>query len=253
VNDVAADSEETAALFTSELSALENRLTVPYPERAELLEEAAADLCAAYHQERARGLPREEARARSLRRLEIDDEAREALESLHASLPARALRRAPPAVRSWLRAVASAAPLAAVFVFLVREVPVNQFLRQGGPIVYLIVAFGSLGLLVEFQRFFIWFVVRDHSDEALRRNTATPLYLAAATVLLGLLGAAVKYRAFVAGWRGDLPALARGLHDPLASIIMACSLAALTVLLHSALSVGLRAVRIPQRDQRSTT
>lgn len=253
MNDLAADSDDAAGLFTSELSALEERLTVPYPERADLLEEAAADLCAAYRQERARGIPREEARALSLRRLAIDEQARQALDSLHASLPARALGLAPPAVRSWLGAVASGAPLAAVFVFLVREVPVIQFLRRGGPIVYLVVAFGSLGLLLELQRFFIWFVVRDHSDEALRRNTATPLHLAAATVLLGLLGAAVQYHSFVSRWRGDLMALARGLRDPLASIIMACSLAALTVLVHSALSVGLRALRIPQRDQRPTT
>jgi hypothetical protein len=118
VNDLAADGDDAAGLFTSELSALEERLTVPYPERADLLEEASADLCAAYRQERARGIPREEARARSLRRLAIDEEARQALDTLHASLPARALGLAPPAVRSWLGAVASGAPLAWLILLL---------------------------------------------------------------------------------------------------------------------------------------
>src|SRR4051812_32002825 len=45
--------------FAPELSDLETRLTVPYPERAELIEEAAADLCAAYTDARASGLPHE--------------------------------------------------------------------------------------------------------------------------------------------------------------------------------------------------
>jgi hypothetical protein len=244
------ESEDDAVLFAAELSDLEHRLAVPYPARAELIEEAAADLCAAYHQERARGLPPEEARARSLRRLDLDEEARHALEGLHASALQRALGLVPAAAQPWLRALFSAAPLAAVFVFLVREVPVNRFLRHGGPIVYLVVSFGALGLLLELQRFFIWFVVRDHSADALRRNTPTPLYLAAATVMLGLLGSAVQYHAFLSRWRGDTLALARGLREPLTSIILACSLAVLTVLLHSALSVGLRALRVPERDSR---
>jgi hypothetical protein len=238
--------------FALELSDLETRLTVPYPQRAELIEEAAADLCAAYAEARASGLPHEAARARSLERLSLDAQARQALEGVHASALQRALSLVPARARSWLQAAASAAPLAALFVFLVREVPVNRFLRQGGPIVYLVVAFGSLGLLLELQRFFVWFVLRDHSAEALRRNTPTPLYLAASTVLLGLLGAAVRYHSFLEGWRGDTVRLARGLREPLASIIMSCCLAALTVLMHSALSVGLRALRVPERDGRPT-
>jgi hypothetical protein len=239
-------SDEAMELFAEELSHIEDGLQLPYPDRAEVIEELAADLLAAYRDARALGQDDQTARSRALARLALDDEQRRALEAVHAPVPLRLLDRLPPAVRSWLQAAVSAAPLAALVWFLMVEVPVNDVLRHGGPIVTMLLAFGSLGLLLEMQRFFIWFVLRDHSPDALRRNNPTPLYLAAATVLLGLLGTAVRYYRFLGRLPSDLPSLRYGLREPLTSIIIACCLAALTVLLHGALGAGLRALRVPE-------
>jgi hypothetical protein len=241
------DSEggEEANPFGEELARIEATIDVPYPDRAEVIEEMGADLLAAYREARARGQDEASARRAALSRLCLDEERLSGLADVHAPAPLRWLQRLPPALRSWLRATASAAPLAALVVFLVVEVPVNEVLRNGGPIVTMVMAFGSLGLLIEMQRFFIWFVLRDHSAEALRRNTATPLYLAAATVLLGLLGTAVRYYKFLGRLPEDLASLRLGLREPLTSVIMASSLAALTILLHGALAAGLRALRVP--------
>jgi hypothetical protein len=241
-----ADAED-AALFADELARLEANIGVPYPDRADVIEELAADLLAAYREERARGHDGQAARARALSRLALDEDGRRALEGVHAPAPLRLLARLPAGLRSWLHALATATPLALLVVFLMVEIPVNEVLRNGGPIVTMVLAFGSLGLLLEMQRFFIWFVLRDHSPEALRRNTPTPLYLAAATVLLGMLGTSVRYYKFLGRLPEDLGSLRVGLRDPLTSLIMACSLAALTVLLHGALTAGLRALKVPDR------
>jgi hypothetical protein len=245
------DPDDELALFADDLVHLESSIQVPYPERAEILDEVRADLAAAYRHARARGLDGPAARQQALSQLALADDARAALEVVHAPVPLRLLGRLPAALRSWLRALATAAPLAALVLFLVLEVPVNRFLNEGGKSVFLILAFGSLGLLLEMQRFFIWFVVRDHSAEALRRNTATPLYLAAATVLIGVLGTSMRYYSFLNRWGGSLREIRRGLSEPLTLMIMACCLAALTVLLHGALSVGLRALRVPDRETHS--
>jgi hypothetical protein len=251
---VTAARETTAELFAKELGDLEAQLAVPYPDRALLLEELAADLSTAYREQRARGLVEAEAREAALRSLALDEGTMRALEDVHTPVVLRALGRLPPPVRPWIEAAATAVPLAALFLFIVLEVPLSSFLREGGGAAVLVVTFGVLGLFVEFQRLFIWFVLRDHSVPALRRNTPTPLYLAAATMLLGFLGAALKLYSFLPRWAtGELaPALGRRwLSEALSCLILASALAALTVLLHGALAVGLRAIRIPDDKQKA--
>jgi hypothetical protein len=185
------------ALFSAELAQLEDRLAVPYPDRALLLEELAGDLGAAYGGLRARGVDPETARQEALRSLQLDEETLRALEDVHVPAVQRALSRLPPPVRQWLEITATALPLFALFLFLVEEVPLNLFLSQGGRANYFVLAVGALGLFIEMQRLFIWFVLRDHSIAALRRNTPTPLYLAAATALLGVLGTSIE---LYGGW-----------------------------------------------------
>jgi hypothetical protein len=250
----ATDRPPARDLFAQELAALEDRLAVPYPDRALLLEELASDLGEAYDVLAARGLAEPEARQAALRGLALDDETVRALEDVHTPVVLRALARLPRPVRQWLEAFATAAPLAALFFFLIAEVPLSSFVREGGGAAVLVTTFGMLGLFVEFQRLFIWFVLRDHSVQALRRNTPTPLYLAAATMLLGFLGAALKLYAFLPRWATGVlpPGVQRQLlSEALACLILASALAALTVLLHGALAVGLRAIRIPDAKQKA--
>jgi hypothetical protein len=248
-----AEAPDETGLFAAELARLEDQLAVPYPDRALLLEELAADVTAVYAGLRQRGVAPDEARQQALRSLELDQESIRALEDVHVPAVRRALSRLPPPVRQWLEIFATAVPLAVLFLFLVAEVPLNLFLSEGGRANYFVMATGLLGLFIEMQRFFIWFVLRDHSIAALRRNTPTPLYLAAATVLLGVLGTALELYGFLfrLGTRKiDLESLAWAGRQPLSCIIVGASLATIIVLVHSALGVGLRAIRIPEAKQK---
>jgi hypothetical protein len=249
-----APDPDVAALFADELARLEEKLAVPYPDRALLLEELAADVSAVYAGLRAQGIGEEAARQQALRSLELDPETIRALEDVHVPAVRRALSRLPPPVRQWLEIAATAGPLAAMFLFLITEVPLNLFLSEGGRANYFVMATGMLGLFIEMQRFFIWFVLRDHSIAALRRNTPTPLYLAAATVLLGMLGTALEFYGFLfrVGRRQiSLESLAWAGRQPLSCVIVGTSLATCIVLVHSALGVGLRAIRIPEAKQKA--
>jgi hypothetical protein len=245
---------EPRDLFAAELARLEDELAVPYPDRALLLEELAGDVAAVYQGLRAQGMDAEAARQQALRTLELDQETLQALEDVHVPAVRRALGRLPPPVRQWLEIAATALPLAAMVMFLIVEVPLNMFLSEGGRANYFVLALGMLGLFIEMQRFFIWFVLRDHSIAALRRNTPTPLYLAAATALFGVLGTAIEFYGFLyrLGTRKiTVENFTYYGRQPLTCIIVGTSMAAIIVLVHSALGVGLRAIRIPESKQKA--
>jgi hypothetical protein len=241
-------------LFAAELARLEDQLAVPYPDRALLLEELAGDVGAVYLGLRERGVEPDAARRQALKSLELDEETLRELEDVHVPAVRRALGRLPPPVRQWLEMTATALPLAAMLIFLIEEVPLNLFLSEGGRSNYFVLAAGMLGLFIEMQRLFIWFVLRDHSIAALRRNTPTPLYLAAVTVLFGVLGTALEFYGFLfrlGRKQITLDNLGYYARLPLSPIIVGCSLAAVIVLVHSALGVGLRAIRIPESKQKA--
>jgi hypothetical protein len=113
-----------------------------------------------------------------------------------------------------------------------------------------VLGIGVLALLVELYRFVVWFILRDHSVQALRKNTSTPLYLAAATGVLGLFGTALGYYVVFRKWsEGALTeeVFRVGMREPLSAVIVGAGLAALVVLVHGALQLGLRAIRIPEQ------
>jgi hypothetical protein len=235
-------------MFDDVLARVEATLDVPYPDRALVVEEIASDLEGAYRSLRQKGLAEDEARAEALRMLELDEAAMGSLASVHLPAVQRLLARLPMPARDWLEAVATALPLAGLVVFLVMEVPMLMFFREGGFVIYLILGIGALAILLELQRAVIWFILRNHSARALRRNTPTPLYLGAATLALGLLGTALDYYVVVSRWaEGAIPdpQLRIGLKEPLPCLIVAGSMAALIFLLHAALQAGLRGIRVP--------
>ena len=125
----------------------------------------------------------------------------------------------------------------------------SEFLQEGGPVIWVILAIGVAALLLELQRGVLWFVVRNHSPASLAKNTPTPLYLAAATMSLGLLGAALDYYVIFRRWNAGViteEMVHFGLKEPLPCIIVAGTLATVIVLAHGALQSGLRAIRVPQ-------
>lgn len=122
-----------------------------------------------------------------------------------------------------------------------------EFMTEGGYSMYFILIIAAAALLLQARRAFAWFVSRDHSAASLARNTATPLYLAAATMLAGISGSAAAFR--VAFYRvvednlgGDMALI--GAAEALAPILFAGSLAFLIVLIQAALAAGLRALQV---------
>ena len=109
-------------MFEDVLATVEQRLDLPYPDRAELLDELAADLDAAdldaadldaaYLAWRERGLAEPDARAAALREVDLGEGAILELARVHRSAAGRVLARMPPPARDWLEALATALPFA---------------------------------------------------------------------------------------------------------------------------------------------
>lgn len=236
--------------FGEALARVEERLDLPYPDRAELLDELAADLEAAYLAFRERGLGEAEARDAALREVSLDPADLAALADVHRPAARRALDRLPARARTLAAPAALAFPFLALLWLLSAKVPLVLFLREGGAAVAWVLALGALALFLELRRFFVWFVLRDHGPAALAEDTPAPLYLAAGAALAGLGGTALGYHAVLARWEAGLlapGALRAGLREPLACAVTGCALATLTVLLHGALAAGLSALRVPRR------
>ena len=112
------------------------------------------------------------------------------------------------------------------------------FFREGGVAIYGVLALGSVGLLLDWQRMFIWFVMRDHSEKSLRLHTTASLYLGVATFLLGALGTAVAYYVVIDRWSAGMLSdsdLRVGLKEPLPCFVIGCALTGLIVLTHGIL------------------
>lgn len=239
---------DPGAAFREALARFERELDLPYPERAELLDEIAADLESAYAASRARGLAEAEARAAALREVAPDAPALEGLSEVHRPAARRALERLPRAARALAEPAALFLPFFLLVSLLGSEVPLVLFLREGGAATFLVLALGGLALLLDLTRAFRWFVLRDHSPASLAGHTATPLYLAAATALAGLGGSAVNaYVVLARIGEGLVPpeALATGLRESLSCAITGLALSTLSVLLHGAVAAGRRALRLP--------
>ncbi len=239
-------------MFDDVLAHVERSLDVPYPERESVLRELRGELEAAYLALRARGLPAEQAHDAAVSELALDGPALASLSEVHASSVKRALARLTPDAREWIEWLVPTAAVGGSFYLLSTEVPVAHYLLEGGTSTWVALAVGAMALLLQLHRAFVWFVVRDHSPAALRRHTATPLYLAAATFLMGVLGCALGYYKVLYLWsEGQLSSdvLRIGLREPLPCIVLGTALAVLIVLVQGALHAGLRAWRIPDEKK----
>jgi len=233
------------------LRRIDAELAIPYPERARFLDELAADLEALFQRHRSAGLEEAAAEQATLREFELDFEAIAALNAVHVPAVQRVLARLPGRTRPLLEGVAIGLPLLLLIALVSAKVPLASFLREGGATSVLILAVGSLALLLQLERLFAWFVLRDHTAGALHRNTSTPLYLAAACTLLGALGCYVVLFAWSEGGI-DNEMVKVGLRESLSPVIVGSAIATLVVLLHAALQAGLRALRVPDEKKGGT-
>ncbi|MBN2360573.1 MAG: hypothetical protein JXR83_14045 [Deltaproteobacteria bacterium] len=234
------------------LQRIDAELAIPYPERARFLDELHADLEAAFQQQRRQGLDDEAAERATLDAFELDFEAIAALNAVHVPAVQRLLARLPGRTRPVLESIAIGLPLLLLIALISARVPLASFLREGGIVSLVILAVGSLAVLLQFERLLLWFVLRDHTAHALRLNTSTPLYLAAASALLGILGSSLGCYLVLFAWsegRIDAGLVRVGLRESLSPIVVGSAFATLVVLLHAALQAGLRALRVPDEKK----
>lgn len=236
-------------MFDDVLQRVEAALDVPYPHRARILRELEADLWACYGALRDEGASETEARAAALRDLGLDDHALRSLSALHTPAIRRILLRLPAPAREPAEWLAAGASLTACLYFFLKEVPMLEFIRQGGIVMPIILIIGGAAMLLQMRRAFSWFVTRDHSPAALARNTATPLYLAAAALCISIAGSALGFRAVLGRISdGTLPpeVMIPGAFEALAPVLLGGVLATLVVLIQAALAAGLRAMQVKQ-------
>jgi hypothetical protein len=234
-------------MFDDVLRRIESMLDVPYPQRSHLLRELEADLEACATVLREQGASEDEARDGALRDLGLDDEALASLATLHAPLIRRLLLRLPQPVREPAEWLAAGSSLIIGLYFVFTEVPMLELIREGGIAMYFILFICGAALLLQARRAFAWFVSRDHSPASLARNTATPLYLAAAGMCAALGGTAGGLRAtinYVLEGSHGMDVVLAGTYESLANMILGTMLVFLIILVQAALSAGLRAMQI---------
>ncbi|ACY14538.1 hypothetical protein [Haliangium ochraceum] len=234
-------------MFRDLLQRLETTLDVPYPERAEVLRELEADLHAHYDALRELGFSDEEARATAARDSGLDDAAQASLSDLHTPAVRRLLANLPPPAREPAEWLAAGISLFTLTFFLIKEVSMFQFMREGGYGMWLVALVAGAALLIQMRRAFTWFISRDHSHAALTRFTNTPLYLAAATLAAAVCGSASGFRVTLAsavegGYGAEW--ILSGAYESLAPLIFGGVLAALIILVQGAIAAGLRAMQI---------
>lgn len=223
-------------MFASELRDLEARLTMPYPERAAFISEVGDDLEQTYRRLLTAGSNAEDARRQALAELEFSNADLVELGVVHAPSAARAVARLPLSARSLVEDFGGVVPLIVFTLFMVEEDSMIEFLREGGvQSVVVILALGGLGLGLELQRAFRWFVLRDHSEPSLSGFSTGPLYLAGACFLSGVLSTAFGVRlSLAAAAISNAPdtAIRAGVSESLAGLIVATGITGAIVLLH---------------------
>lgn len=232
------------------LRALEDRLDLPYPERAWVLEELASDLDAAIAERVERGAPETQAVGEMSRAFGLAEADLAALSEIHRPRIRAALARAGPASREVLEASLSAVPFCCALLVVTLEVPMLSLIREGGVSSWAVVFIGLFALAIQARRAVRWFVLRDHSETSLRRHDSTPLFLAGGIALLSVAGCALGYDVVLRAWasgRIGTATLHAGLVEPLSCLIVGGALAALIVFFQGALGAGLRALRVPDR------
>jgi hypothetical protein len=215
--------------FARELHRLEHELDLPYPERADLLAEIAADLDAAFDAARRRGLSEDKARAAALRELTLD---RDALAELHRPPVQRILSSLRPRARMAAEWSVSALPLALTLVYLFVEVPMLDFVQQGGFASLLILAVGGLAVLAAARRAFLWLVARNHAGDVLGLDDGTPLALSLLTFLIGVAGTGCGAYKVLTLWQNeeiDGKIAVIGFKESLVPVVMAASFAVLAL------------------------
>jgi hypothetical protein len=230
------------------LQRLEAQLALPYPQKARLLREVAADLEATVRRLRAAGLDEATAEAAALRDFSFSPDDLAALDQVHASLATRILALCPPFVRSFVERYGGVVPLALAGCSIAKEVPVLGFLQEGGIGMYAILGIGLAMLARELAAALRLLVIKEHSRESLRLDTPSVLIGCLALMLFALgnavLGLYVSADA-VTAQKLPYALLVAGAKESLTPLVLGTMLSALVVLAHYATRRVLHAWQAP--------
>ncbi|RZJ53048.1 MAG: hypothetical protein EOO45_31485 [Flavobacterium sp.] len=168
-------------IFEAELHRLSEGLNLPYPERADFLNELREDLSEVYSSYLDSGMNEAEAYAATLKDFRFGPDDLSLMAKTHQSFFQKILNLVPESFQNLIEYLSGMVPLGLLCYAIEREIAVMNFIQEGGsPGMYAIILIGLylLGLEVLSAMRIVFF--RDHSNRNL--NIETP------NVLLGCLG-----------------------------------------------------------------
>ncbi len=236
-------------MFDDVLTQVERALDIPYPQRTQVVRELEFDLWALYEALREQGFSDAEARAQALHELDLDEANLASLTDLHTPTIRRIVLRLPKPAREPAEWLAAGLSLFAGVFFIISEVPMLDFMREGGFAMWVILLIGGLGALLHLRRILSWFVIRDHSPQSLARNTPTPLYLALTCFIVGVAGTSLGFIAVLnayAKYDYNHELLVAGSIEALAPVVFGGAFAVLLLLVHTAITAAIRGLQIKQ-------
>jgi hypothetical protein len=162
-------------------------------------------------------------------------EAMNDLYEIHNTALFRFLESLHPTFRHVFEFVFAAAPITVLLIYLMEENFMSQFIHEGGPGMYVILAIGILMLAREFRLLQRVFIVKDHSPESLNIDSMTVVIGTLALVLMGVTvrGLGAYHSAlFVGNENLPISILIIGLKESITGLVLSSSLAAVILLLH---------------------
>jgi hypothetical protein len=178
--------------FAPLIMEISERLCVPQPAKSHILLEIAADLEDLYSHYLAGGMAPEEAAARTRSTLELSDDALANLIRIHEPPLRRLLERLSEQARSlWERLTLLVVTLFVV-VLTVSELLSADTLATGGRFVWPLAAIAMTAALITLVRIYTLYLKQDHDLHHLRRGLDPLLFLATASLAVGLFGLIVE-------------------------------------------------------------
>lgn len=168
-------------IFEAELVRLRDGLDLPYPERADFLNELRSDLAQIYSSYLDSGLSEDEAYKATLKDFQFGQNDLASLRKAHQSLLQKIRDAVPESLQNLVEYLSGMVPLGLLCYAIEREIAVMNFIQEGGsPGMYAIILIGLYLLGLELLSAMRVVFFRDHSKRNLNIETSN--------VLLGCLG-----------------------------------------------------------------
>lgn len=172
--------------FHAHLNELNHQLNLPQPTKSRVLLEIASDLEDSYSFYKNQGLSDSEALQKAQERFSIDERTLVEIEAVHRSFFSRWLESLSERTRiTWERILLVLLTLVVVISGLFSSVSHNALFHAGYYAYILLVIFAS-AMIISLQKFYQFYLKKDHRLFKIRKNLALLLSLSALSLLSGL-------------------------------------------------------------------